>query len=62
MNIHEIRRIGKQRGVDPRALIGMKRSELIKAIQVGEGNEVCYQTGKAASCGQTDCLWRDDCS
>ena len=39
----------------------LKKSELIRAIQVAENNTPCFDTGTAAECGQTGCLWRGDC-
>lgn len=39
----------------------MKKAELIRAIQMKEGNEACYETGQSGECGQEQCLWRDDC-
>ena len=39
----------------------MKKAELIREIQRMEGNEVCYNSGKAAVCGQDGCSWREDC-
>lgn len=39
----------------------MKKAELIRAIQSGEGNSPCFQTGASDTCGQSDCCWHDDC-
>ncbi|BDV41978.1 SAP domain-containing protein [Geotalea uraniireducens] len=58
MNMPEVKEIAKQRGVKAGT---KKKGELIRAIQQEEGNEACYETGKAASCGQDECLWRGDC-
>lgn len=58
MKIEEIRRIAKQRDVKTGK---MKKGEIIRAIQEAEGNLVCFDTGKAAECGQANCLWREDC-
>jgi len=33
--------------------------DLIRAIQVAEGNGPCYQSEIAPVCGIEDCLWRD---
>jgi hypothetical protein len=38
----------------------MKKAELIRAIQLQEGNTPCYQTEQPL-CSQESCLWRDDC-
>ncbi len=57
MVVKKIKAIAKKRGINPR---GMKKAELVRAIQVNEGNIPCYQTAKD-SCDQFDCCWRDDC-
>ena len=59
MNMLEIRAIAKERGVKSGNL---KKAELVQAIQAAEGNEQCFGTGKAAECGQKECLWKADCS
>jgi hypothetical protein len=59
MNMPQIRAIAKERGVKSNKLL---KVELVQAIQSAEGNEQCYGTGKAARCGQTTCLWKDDCN
>lgn len=58
MNMQEIKSIARERGVKPGTL---KKSELIRSMQKAEGNEACYGTGRAAVCGQDNCLWKDDC-
>lgn len=39
---------------------GMKKVELIRAIQSAEGNAPCFSTGKN-ECDQLVCCWREDC-
>lgn len=58
MKISEIKEIAKQRGI---RTANMKKGEIIRSIQEAEGNPTCFDAGKAAACGQADCLWRDDC-
>ncbi|MBI5656033.1 MAG: SAP domain-containing protein [Geobacter sp.] len=58
MKIDEIKVLAKEKGVKAGK---MKKAELILAIQREEGNEECYNSGKAAICGQEQCLWREDC-
>lgn len=58
MNMQEIKSIARERGVKPGTL---KKAELIRSMQKAEGNEACYCTGRAAVCGQDNCLWKDDC-
>jgi len=59
MNMQEIRGIAKDRGVKSGNL---KKVELVQAVQAAEGNEQCFGTGKAAECGQEECLWKADCN
>jgi len=58
MNLQEIKKIAKQRGLSTGK---MRKAEIIRAIQEAEGNSACFDTGKAAECGQEKCLWREDC-
>lgn len=59
MKIEQIKNIAKQQGI----LVGkMKKSDIIKAIQLHEGNSACYGAGIAAQCGQQNCAWREDCA
>lgn len=39
---------------------GMKKVELVRAIQSVEGNVPCFDTGKS-NCDQLVCCWREDC-
>jgi len=39
-----------------------KKTELVRMIQQAEGNEPCFDNGKAAQCCQESCLWREDCA
>ncbi len=58
MKVVEVRAIAAQRGIQA----GRKnKEELIRTIQKTEGNDACFNIGKADACGQTECLWRDDC-
>jgi hypothetical protein len=56
--MEQVRAIAAQRGIKAGK---MKKSDLIRCIQQGEGNTPCYDTGAAEHCGQDACLWRDDC-
>jgi hypothetical protein len=59
MKLEEIKGIAKQRNIK----VGkMKKAELVRAIQLAEGNEVCFESGQSSECGQDDCLWRNDCA
>jgi hypothetical protein len=58
MQITEIKTIAKQHGVKVSKL---KKAELIKQIQLAEGNFDCFATPANATCNQEKCLWRSDC-
>jgi hypothetical protein len=58
MKLEEIKEIAKQHNIKVGKL---KKTELVRAIQVAESNNVCFETGQASECGQTECLWRADC-
>ena len=58
MKLAEIKEIAQQHEIKVGKL---KKAELVRAIQLAEGNEVCFETGQAAECGQAECLWRADC-
>ena len=57
MTIEEINRIAFMKGVDP---AGKPKWEIIRMIQIKEGNQPCYGT-QQFSCPHTSCLWRKDC-
>ena len=58
MKIQEIRNIAKERGLK----VGkMNKTEIIRSIQRAEGNDDCFGTEHVDICGQTNCLWREDC-
>lgn len=57
MKIYDIRMIAKSMGINPKK---MNKTDLIRSIQIEEGNTPYYQT-EVSSCDQTDCCWRDDC-
>lgn len=58
MKIQEVR--AKAKGLGLKIAFGAKKADIIKAIQTREGNMPCFQTDPE-HCGQTGCLWRDDC-
>jgi hypothetical protein len=58
MKLQEIKEIARDMKI---AHSGMRKSELIRAVQRGEGNAQCFDTGNAGKCGQDRCAWRDDC-
>lgn len=58
MKIQDIRVIVKTKNAP---VTGKKKVDLIRAIQLVEGNEQCFDTGKSSTCLQGECLWREDC-
>jgi hypothetical protein len=40
---------------------GLSNVELIRGIQLKEGNFDCFASAMEGSCDQALCLWRDDC-
>ncbi len=59
MKLDEIKEIAKQHDIK----IGkLKKSDLVRAIQLAERNDVCFDSGQASECGQSECLWRSDCN
>jgi hypothetical protein len=58
MKLEEIKEIAKQHNIKTGKL---KKAELVRAIQMAEGNIPCFDTGQVDGCCQGDCLWRPDC-
>jgi hypothetical protein len=58
MKVADIKVIAEKLGVETK---GLKKAELVRAIQKAECNTPCYDTGASATCGQHTCLWNDDC-
>ena len=57
MTVREIRTLARQRGLKNYGRL--KKADLIRALQVQEGNAPCFQA--ITACGEQGCLWRDDC-
>jgi len=57
MTIRELQRMARRFGINTG---GLKRFDLIKAIQGAEGNVACFGTA-TASCDQKNCLFREEC-
>ncbi len=58
MKIQRVREIAREQGLN---LGQADKAELIKAIQIKEGNFACFATAYAGECDQTGCRWREDC-
>ena len=58
MNMKTIRHLAKSLNVETSKL---SKTELIKKIQLTEGNFDCYGSASTGECDQIDCAWRNDC-
>ncbi len=58
MQIQEIRSIAKSLGVKTSRL---SKVDLIRQIQIAEGNFECFATAHEGNCNRQNCVWRDDC-
>lgn len=58
MKIDEIKEIAKRHSIKTGKA---KKADLIRAIQLSEGNQVCFGNNSSGECGQEQCLWREDC-
>ncbi|MEI8354748.1 MAG: SAP domain-containing protein [Deltaproteobacteria bacterium] len=58
MKMQEVREIAKNWSIKT---ANIKKTDLIRSIQLAEGNFDCYCTGHADKCGQENCIWHEDC-
>jgi len=58
MNLKEIKEKAKKLGIEPK--IGLKKENLIHAIQTTEGNFPCFATAKDY-CDQSGRCFKNDC-
>ena len=58
MRLQEIKEVARRFEIPSS---GMKKGDLIRAIQRAEGNEQCFGAGLRRECGQDRCAWRQDC-
>lgn len=58
MKVTEIKTIAKQRNIKTGKIT---KTELVRAIQLDEGNSPCFDTKTSKICGQENCLWRQHC-
>lgn len=59
MKIQEARSMAKSMGV--KTANTMKKTDIIRAIQLAEGNFDCFGRAFAGHCDQDACSWREDC-
>ena len=57
MNMAELNKRAKKMAVK---VFGRKKVDIIRDIQIKEGNFPCFRTAEDY-CDQLDCLWRSDC-
>ncbi len=57
MKVMEIRDMARNLGV--KKYSRFSKPDLIRAVQVAEGNSPCYQ--QIFDCRVYDCLWREEC-
>ena len=58
MKFNEIRNMAKGMGINT---YGMKKTDVVRAIQREENNIDCYGTQRVDICNEEACLWRNDC-
>ena len=58
MNMQDIRERAKDFGIKTAR---MSKVNLIKEIQLSEGNFSCFASAVDGVCDQTACLWREEC-
>ncbi len=59
MNLEHIRMMARERGLARANRLG--KIELVRAIQLDEGNFDCFGKAHDGYCDQSSCLWREDC-
>jgi hypothetical protein len=59
MKLNEVKKIAKVMGLETARVT---KEKLVRTIQLEEGNDPCFGTGRATECGQQSCLWREDCN
>jgi len=58
MNMQEIRGVAKGLGIKTSR---MTKVNLVRAIQLSEGNFSCFASPLNGECDQLECMWREDC-
>ncbi|MEJ2361198.1 MAG: SAP domain-containing protein [Gammaproteobacteria bacterium] len=58
MQMQDIRTIAKNFGIKTSR---QNKVDLVRSIQVAEGNFSCFATAVNGECDQMTCVWRDDC-
>jgi hypothetical protein len=58
MKVAEVRELARQHGLKTTR---KTKTNMIKQIQLAEGNFDCFSTATNGYCNQDSCLWRPDC-
>lgn len=58
MNLQNVRDKAKSFGIKTS---NMSKMNLIRSIQLSEGNFNCFATASNGECDQMECIWRNDC-
>ena len=58
MNMQEIRGVAKELEIKTSR---MSKVNLVRAIQLSEGNFSCFASPLNGECDQLECMWREDC-
>jgi len=58
MNMQELRIVAKGFGIKTSR---MNKLNLIRAVQVSEGNFDCFASALNGDCDQLKCTWRNEC-
>ena len=58
MTSKELKKIAHLYDINPQ---GLSKLELIRSIQLQEGNFDCFASATEGMCDQGVCRWRDDC-
>ena len=58
MKINDIKEIAKRHNIKTTKA---NKVDLIRAIQLSEGNQDCFGNNGSGECGQEQCLWKEDC-
>ncbi|MCX7180523.1 MAG: SAP domain-containing protein [Proteobacteria bacterium] len=43
------------------ATSGLSKTEVLRKLQLSEGNFDCYARASGGVCDQAECLWREEC-
>jgi len=58
MKLQEIRTLARQHQIKTD---GLSKADLIRRVQLQEGNFDCFASAVHNECDQQGCLWRNDC-